>query len=631
MSVVQGTPPSPGPDTGLDTRRSGPLAVVGSQISLDEELFGQAFDRWVVGRIATYLKPYKRRIAIAVVSVLIFTFTQLAIPLVIQTAIDDALVLGPEGQSLLHAAVIAFFGIVTVNYIANHLQELIVGKVASHLMFDLRRAMFAHLQIVSMSFMDKTEIGRLMSRLQGDVQALQEFLESSIFAIGDFVLLAGIIIVLLALDLRLGGLTLLVVPVLFGVRIVWLPRARKAFLYSRENSSATNAALAESVHGVRAVQELGREDVNYELFQTKALENLRAQCRAAQFTNVLIPIVDGLTGLAMAVIVVFGGGLVLDRAMDVGVMVAFLFYVQRFFDPIRSLTIQYSIMQRAMAAGQRIFEVLDVPVDVTDRPDAINLDGHDGSIEFRDVTFGYKPDEPILQHISFRAEPGETVALVGPTGSGKTSIISLAHRFYDVWEGEIRVGGQNVRDVDQRSLGRHIALVLQEPYLFSGTIFENIRYATADATREEIIKAARAVGAHAFISALEHGYDTVLDQRGSNLSMGQRQMLSFARALVADTPILVLDEATANVDSYTELEIQRALLLLLEGRTAIIIAHRLATIRNADRIIVLCDGEIVETGTHEELMAAYGLYSMLYDLNHASFDDISLDDLEYRQ
>ena len=403
MSAVQDT-------TSATGTRAQPLAVVGSQISQDEELFGQAFNSWVLGRLATYLRPYRRRIAVAIAGVLVFTCTQLSIPLVIRTAIDDALVLGPEGQSLLEIAVIGFFAVVTINFAANLVQELIVGKVASHLMFDLRRAMFAHLQVISMAFMDRTEIGRLMSRLQGDVQALQEFLESSIFAIGDFVLLTGIVIVLLSLDLRLGGLTLLVVPVLFGVRMVWLPRARKAFLYSRETSSATNGALAESVHGVRAVQELGREDINFDLFREKALENLRAHCRASEFTNVLIPIVDGLTGLAMAVIVVFGGGLVLDRALDVGVMVAFLFYVQRFFDPIRSLTIQYSIMQRAMAAGQRIFEVLDVPVDTADRPDAVDLDGCDASVEFRTVTFGYRADEPVLHDVSFRVTPGETVA-----------------------------------------------------------------------------------------------------------------------------------------------------------------------------------------------------------------------------
>jgi ATP-binding cassette subfamily B protein len=284
---------------------------------------------------------------------------------------------------------------------------------------------------------------------------------------------------------------------------------------------------------------------------------------------------------------------------------------------------QYSVLQRAMASGQRITEVLDVPIDIKDKPDAKPLPKEmDGSVAFRNVTFGYRKDQPVLKNVSFQVKPGETVALVGPTGSGKTSSMALIHRFYDVWDGQVLVGGQDVRDVTQESLGQGIAMVLQEPFLFTGTVLENIRYNKTDAPLEDVVKAAQAVGAHEFIMELPEGYDTKLEQRGGNLSLGQRQLLSFARALVADAKILVLDEATASIDSYTELQIQKALAVLLKGRTGLVIAHRLATIRNADRILVLQNGVLIESGNHDELMKLGGLYAKLYNMNYASFDDI---------
>lgn len=602
--------------------RPPPLAVVGDQASEEEEMFGAAFDGAVLRRFWGFVRPYRPMLLIAIAGVILFTLTQVMIPLLIRTAIDEGVAAGEQGMRLLRLVGIGFIAVVVVNYIANILQELLVGRMAGHLLFDLRRAMYRHLQRVSLNFMDKTQVGRLMSRLQGDVNALQEFLETSLFALGDFVLLIGIVSILLWLDFRLGMMTLTVVPALLIVRLIWLPHAKKAFLRARETSSAVNGALAENVHGIRTIQEMGREQINFQLYSDKARDNLESHLRASRFSNVLIPVVDLLTGFAMAIIVVVGGGMVLRDSLDLGVMVAFLFYVQRFFDPIRTLTIQYSIMQRAMASGQRIFEVLDVPVAIRNAADAVPLDDNDGSIIFEGVTFGYEPDRPILEDVSFRVEPGETVALVGPTGSGKTSITALAHRFYDVWEGRVLVGGRDVRQVTLESLGREVAMVLQEPFLFSGTIYDNIRYSKLDATRDQVEDAARAVGAHEFISSLPKGYETYLDQRGINLSLGQRQLLSFARALVADTRILVLDEATANVDSYTERQIQRALRRLLSGRTAIVIAHRLATVRHADRILVLQEGKIIERGSHDALVEADGLYARLYSLNFASFDDL---------
>lgn len=614
-------------ETGGDGQRP-PRAVVGSH-RIEEEMFGRAFDKNVVKRIWAFVRPYRAKVIVSVAAVLVFTATQLLIPLIIRYAIDHGMTPGGVNRPALLLAVAAFALAILVNYGASYVQETVVGQMAENVLFDIRRAMFGHLQRVSLSFMDKTEVGRLMSRLQGDVNSMQEFLETSVLSVGDIVLLFGIVFVLLWLDFRLGLLTLSVMPVLFIVRIFWLPRARAAFMAAHETNSVANGALAEAIHGVRAVQSMDRQQVNFTLYDDKARANLKTHLTAAKYAQVMVPIVDSLTGLAMAVVIVAGGSMVLNGRLDVGIMVAFLFYIQRFFDPIRSLTLQYSVMQRAMASGKRLIEVLDVRIEVKDKPDAVVLPPDmDGSVEFRHVTFGYNPNQPVLKNVSFRVNPGETVALVGPTGSGKSSAMALVHRFYDVQEGQVLVGGHDVRDLTQESLGRQIAMVLQEPFLFTGTVLENIRYHRQDASREEVIEAAKAVGAHDFILRLKGGYDAPLGERGGNLSLGQRQLLSFARALVADAKILVLDEATANIDSYTEMLIQKALVRLLRGRTGLVIAHRLATIRGADRIIVLQNGQVAETGNHDELMRRGGLYAKLYNLNYASFDDIPDAELE---
>ncbi len=607
-------------DVREDGRRP-PRAVVGSH-RVEEEMFGKAFDGNIIKRIWAFVHPYRRQVLLSVAAVLTFTTMQLLIPLIIRYAIDHGMQPGGS-HSALTWAMIAFLAAILINYCASYWQETLVGNVAEEVLFDIRKAMFSHLQRVSLSFMDKTEVGRLMSRLQGDVNSMQEFLETSVLSVGDIVLLFGIVFVMLYLDFKLGLLTLSVLPILFVVRLFWLPLARKSFMAAHETNSVANGALAEAIHGVRAVQSMDRQGVNFMLYDDKAKANLKTHLTAARYAQVMVPIVDSLTGVAMALVIVVGGARVLNQALDVGVLVAFLFYIQRFFDPIRSLTLQYSVMQRAMASGQRLTEVLDVPVEIRDAPNAKELSADmDGSVEFRDVVFGYHPKHPVLKHVSFKVNPGETVALVGPTGSGKSSCMSLIHRFYDVQQGQVLVGGHDVRDLTQDSLGNQIAMVLQEPFLFTGTVFENIRYHKAEATREQVIEAAKAVGAHDFIMRLPEGYDSMLGERGGNLSLGQRQLLSFARALVADAKILVLDEATANIDSYTEMLIQKALVKLLENRTGLVIAHRLATIREADRIIVLQNGELIESGNHQQLMKNRKLYSRLYNLNYASFDDI---------
>lgn len=582
-----------------------------------EDIFG-TFDINVAKRFLEILKPHKRSFIIAVVAVLISATCAVMIPALIGRAVTAAV--NRDGH-LLDQILIAFAGLIAVYASAFFMEQWLSARLAQRVIFDVRRKMFDHFQDVSLSFMDKTHVGRIMSRLQGDVNALQEFLESSTGAVGDLAMLIGITAVLISMDWQLGLLTLTVLPLLIIVRAIWLPFSKKSFRDARDASSTANSALAENINGVRTVQESRREAVNFELYKEKAHENFVAQAHASWMSQIMVPTVDVLTGLAMAIVIVVGGNAVLGGRLEVGVMVAFIFYVQRFFDPVRMLSMQYTIMQRAMAAGHRIFEVLDVKVAITDKVGAQPLADAPATVEFKNVTFGYDPARPVLHDISLKVNPREVVALVGPTGSGKTSIIALTHRFYEVDQGQILVGGHDVRDVTLDSLGKTIGMVLQEPFLFTGTIEENIRYNTKGASFDDVVRAAKAVSAHDFIMRLPDGYQTKLGQRGRNISMGQRQLISFARALVADPQILILDEATANIDSFTEQAIQKALKVLFSGRTCIVIAHRLATIRDADRIVVLQQGRILEQGNHDELMVNGGLYSHLYTSAHASFDD----------
>jgi ABC-type multidrug transport system fused ATPase/permease subunit len=477
--------------------------------------------------------------------------------------------------------------------------------------------MFGHLQKLSLRFYDNNEVGRVMSRVTSDVTSLQELMTSGFLTIfGDIVGIGFSVAFLLYFDWQLALVTFTVVPVLVIAMLVWQSYSRRAFIRVRQAIAMVNANLQENVSGVRVIQSLSREDENAKRFDRINAQNLDANVAAGRLTAAVMPLVEITVAVAMALVIGYGGYRVMHGHMDVAILIGFALQLQLFFDPVRDLVLQYTQLQRAMAGGERVIEVLDTKPEFEDRANALELGEVRGQVDFNHVTFNYVEDVPVLSDIDLHVRPGETIALVGQTGAGKTTLTSLLLRFYDINEGSITVDGHDIRDVTHESLARQTGIVLQDPFLFSGTVTDNIRYGRPDATTEEVAEAARLVGAHDFIMNLDDGYETVLHERGMNLSVGQRQLLSFARAIIARPRILILDEATANVDTHTEQIIQRALKTLLEGRTSFVIAHRLSTIRNADRIIVLEHGRIVEQGSHDELLSLGGRYANLYRMTY---------------
>ena len=593
----------------------------------DEDIRSRSFDYNIIKRFMPYVMVYKKDVFLGFFFIMLLTGASLLIPLVVKNLIDksDCLV-GASCQDIdqvknsILIGLLQFLGLAVIVASSIFLSDSIIEKVGENILLDLRKKMFMHLQDVSISFMDKTDVGRLMSRLQGDVSAMQEALQTSVFAIGDFVLICGIITVLLSMNLQLGIMTLLVMPLMVIVRMFWLPRAREAFLDARVKSSAATSYLAENINGIRTIQSFNRQQFNSLVYENKANELLRAQLRASKFSSLMLPTVETLTGISFAIIIIVGASLVINDKITAGVMVAYMLLVQRFFDPIRTISMQYNSMQRAMASGYRIFEVLDIPVTIKDPKKPLDCP-LDGSIKFDNVSFAYVERNYILNDFNLTIENGERIGIVGPTGAGKSTISNLIHRFYDTNKGKVILGGVEIRKLSQEYIGKKVGMVLQDPFLFSGTILDNVKYGNKDVSLNDVEKATKELGMMEFINSLDDGFNTVIGQRGSDLSMGQRQLLSILRALVADTQYLILDEATSSIDSYTEKKIQNALDILLQNRTSITIAHRLATVRKCDKIIVLNAGKVEEIGSHEQLLDNQGLYSNLYNLNYSSFDD----------
>jgi ATP-binding cassette subfamily B protein len=575
-----------------------------------DEVLGKVYDSRVIGRLPTYLKPVKGWISIGASGMLVRTLATLAAPYLVGLATDRIIAKDFSGLGI---TVILFVVTALLTWGGQYLENVYLAKAGNGVIYRLRTDMFDHLQRLSLSFFDTHKVGKLMSRVQNDVSQVEELVTEGILTlITSLLTLVGIAAIIITINPRLALITLAVIPLMVLMTIIWQKYARKAFIQVRRAIAIVNSQLQEDMSGVRVIQSLSREEENMEQFDQVNRAHLDANVTAVKLEALIMPMVMISTGVSFAIVIIIGGLQVLDGVMTIGALMSFLLYVQRFFDPVLELSMQYTELQRAMASGARIFELLDIKPDIQDKPGAIEMPPVKGEVVFKNMSFGYEENKYVLHNINLMVKPGETVAIVGQTGSGKSSLVSLTARFYEVSKGSVTVDGYDVRSVTQESLRKQIGIVPQDPILFSGTIVENIKFGRLDATREQVMEVAKTVGAHQFISRLAKGYDTLVGQRGVNLSAGQRQLLCMARAILADPRILILDEATSSVDTNTERIMQRALRKLTKGRTCLTIAHRLSTVTKADRIIVLDKGKIIEEGSHQELLDKQGMYYKMH-------------------
>jgi ABC-type multidrug transport system fused ATPase/permease subunit len=570
-------------------------------------------DRVLVARMIRYISRQRSKSLMLIITVVASTLINLAPPYMASLAIDRYI--SNYDRAGLTLISIAFVIVYAISFATQFGQRYLVNWLGSKLEFDMRMDIFSHLQRLSLNFYAKREVGGIVSRATNDIEKIMELVTSGVATVmADLLTLVGIVAIMLWMNTRLSLITFSIIPLMVAFMYVWGRRVRIVYRETRRTIASVSAKMEESVSGMKEIQSFSREGETRREFQEVNVSNMQANVQAGQVMSTFWPAVSIFTAMGNFLVLWFGGSAVMKGTLSVGVLFSFMSYLNRFFWPIQDLSMFWNNVQSALAAAERVFGIMDTQIEIKDKQDSFDLPDIEGRIAYEGLTFSYEPGLPVLKDINLTIEPNNTIALVGPTGAGKTTMINLLYRFYDPQQGRITVDGHDLRDAKIGSLRKQMAIVLQDTFLFSGTIMENVRYGRIDATKEEVVAVAKAVGAHEFIEKLPEGYETDVRERGSRLSVGQRQLISLARALLAYPRILIMDEATSSIDAYTELIIKQALEKVLRDRTSIVIAHRLSTVRNADLIVVLDEGEIVERGAHIELLERGGLYRQLYEM-----------------